>query len=69
MTVYRVGRDGATVFTAEGELHARLKPGDYVVPGTETTLTPSDGDGVEILEKRVRRYADKRIVPVEDKSR
>lgn len=56
MTVYRVGNSGAVVFTSEGAPLVRLTPGQYVVPGTETTMTLSDGDGVEILEPRLRTY-------------
>lgn len=56
MTVYRVGSAGAVVFTTEGAPIVRLAPGQYVVPGQEATMDAADGDGVEVLEARIRHY-------------
>lgn len=64
MSTYRVGPEGATVYTATGEPMARLRPGALIVEGTlETAQTR-----YERAQKRVKGYADKQRVPAEDKS-
>lgn len=67
MTVYRVGPEGATVFSPDGNPVVKLPPGHLVVPGTsETPGSPAAraiGD-----PKRLRRYADKQLRPEQDKA-
>jgi len=67
MTTYRVGAEGATVFTPDGEPLYVLAPGQVVVPGSSSmpgSLAHQHADN----EKRRRGYADKRIRPAEDKA-
>jgi hypothetical protein len=68
MTTYRVGQAGATVFNEDGKAIARLRPGYVVVEGTIDTARVPDEHHDE-QAKRVGRYADKKLRPVEDKAR
>lgn len=68
MTVYRVGPEGATVFSPEGAPVIKLPPGHLVVPGT--TEAPNSAAARAIADpKRLGRYADKQMRPPEDKAR
>lgn len=69
MTIYRVGPDGATVFSPDGVVLVRLRPGQVVVPGASETLDGAEERHEELIEKRVRHYADKRVRVPEDKAR
>jgi hypothetical protein len=63
MTTYRVGAQGATVFSSDGTPLCRLRPGQVVVEGsTELSGTPA-ADVNDLRTRRVRDYADKRIAP------
>jgi hypothetical protein len=56
MTTYRVGRQGATVFSEDGTALCWLPPGRVVVEGsTELSGTPA----AEAHDKRLGGYADK----------
>lgn len=68
MTTYRVGAEGATVFAEDGTPIYRLRPGQVVVAGVADSAEPRDTDHVELISKRIRGYANKRIVPSEDKA-
>lgn len=67
MTTYRVGEAGATVLDSSGAVVGRIPPGYVVVEGTIETR-PSDPVARIHDGKRVTGYADKRLVPAEDKS-
>ena len=69
MTVYRVGEQGATVWSSDGRLLGSLPAGVTIVPAVEDA-TPSvpAADPPDIPErvhdgKRVRGYQDKVIRP------
>jgi len=68
MTTYRVGDEGATVFTGNGKPLYKLAPGQVVVPGYSDTPGSLAHQHEELIAKRVRDYADKRIRPTEDKA-
>jgi tRNA A37 methylthiotransferase MiaB len=67
MTTYRVGADGATVFTEDGKPLYKLAPGQVVVPGYSDRPGTPAASHVEVMEKRVRQYSDKRLRATEDK--
>ena len=69
MTTYRVGEMGATVFDAHGTVVHRLPPGTVVVEGTldcRGSLAAQHADNLR-EQKRIHGYADKRLVPAENK--
>jgi hypothetical protein len=67
MTIYRVGRDGATVFGPDGWRIAWLEQGSVIVAGSLDAPVETAGQSVDVIEKRVRHYSDKRVSPAEDK--
>jgi hypothetical protein len=67
VTVYTVGEGGATVFDEHGQSVAWLRPGLRVIAGS-TELSGSPADLAVEEAKRIKRYADKRVRPTEDKS-
>jgi hypothetical protein len=67
MTIYRVGRDGATVFGPDGRRIAYLSTGTMILPGSSSEPGDLSSRTVEVIEKRVRHYSDKRVSPSEDK--
>jgi hypothetical protein len=68
VTVYRVGEQGATVFSAEGDPVTWLPPGHLVVAGsTELRGTPA-AEHHDDQQKRRHGYADKQLRPTEDKT-
>jgi hypothetical protein len=68
VTVYRVGDDGATIFSPDGRKVGVLYGGAVILPGSDIS-EPGDlsGHTVEVIEKRVRHYSDKRIDQYADK--
>lgn len=66
MVVYRVGDEGATVFSVKGEPVVQLVAGQVVVPGAVNT--PGSLADQYRKAKRQKGYADKRVRPAEDKA-
>jgi hypothetical protein len=82
MTTYRVGAEGATVFTPDGEPLYVLAPGQVVVPGSSSLPgslaqqhalerrrsreAPGYAGPRPDTEKRRRGYADKRVAAERD---
>jgi hypothetical protein len=59
---YRVGADGATVFTADGAfVVCRLRPGHVVVAGMVEDERSAAAEHAATERKRVRGYADKAV--------
>jgi hypothetical protein len=73
VTVYRVGEQGATVWSSDGRLLGSLRAGVTIVPAVEGVApVPPSADPADIPEriadgKRVRGYADKVVRPTADK--
>jgi len=69
MTTYRVGEQGATVWSADGRLLGSLPPGVTIVAGVEG-MPPQEPEPPERVHdgKRIRGYLDKAIRPPEDKA-
>jgi hypothetical protein len=71
VTVYRVGEQGATVWSSDGRLLGSLPAGVTIVPAVEGVApSPPAADPPDIPErvhdgKRVRGYADKAIRPTD----
>ena len=78
MTTYRVGEQGATVWSADGRLLGSLPAGVTIVAGVEDVAPPAElperiADAVDAVDGRARReaqrmrgYADKVIRPERD---
>jgi hypothetical protein len=64
VTVYRVGEQGATVWSSDGRLLGSLPGGVTIVPAVEDA-TPSvpAADPTDPEAERLRRYQDKVIRP------
>ncbi|HEX5204801.1 MAG TPA: hypothetical protein VFW27_33195 [Actinoplanes sp.] len=64
MTAYRVGEEGATVFSVKGEPVVHLVAGQVVVPGSvDTPGSLADQHRKALTAKRMRGYADKKLRP------
>jgi hypothetical protein len=68
MTIYRVGRDGATAIGPDSQRTVWLPAGTVIVVGSDVPSLSEDdgattlaGQTVEVIEKRVRHYPNKRL--------
>src|ERR1044072_7735895 len=70
MAEYRVGEQGATVFTEDGRPLATLKAGYVIIEG-RLTVPGSKADQYRQTARKRRQYADKAVQPeqYEDKAR
>lgn len=66
MATYRVGPEGATVFTSDGKPLRKLAPGQVVVAGLIEMRGSLAAQHAENERRRVAGYADKRLRPATD---